>query len=328
MGARQVGAGQLGARATALSSEPRGENLTPFIVAQRGPTVAALSEPYTLTHVRRAAVLLVTGVLATALGVGGAPHPRGSVPACTATAVQAIEHHVPLTTVVAACRGLARAELNFALGRAIYDVAGAHQHKTAWRHRAVAAGARLARLIESQQRPGGRPPPGPPPPGAGPPPTPPGSLAGRWGLGLGTLAAWLLTVGSGAFMLAGWIKGGGLRRRAGRSGLGPAVTLGHFGVASAGLLVWVAYLATGWTVLAWLAVGVLVAVIGLGMATLTVWTSRARPGTPAPVSGPPGPVPGTSRTPQDDLRVIIPIVHGLTASATILLALLTVVSVR
>ena len=99
-------------------------------------------------------------------------------------------------------------------------------------------------------------------------------------------------------------------------------------MASAGLLVWVAYLATGWTVLAWLAVGVLVAVIGLGMATLTVWTSRARPGTPAPVSGPPGPVPGTSRTPQDDLRVIVPIVHGLTASATILLALLTVVSVR
>ncbi len=332
-----MGAGQLGAQGTALSSEPRGENLTPFIVAQRGPPVAALSEPDTLTHVRRAAVLLVTGVLATALGVGGAPHPRGSVPACTAAAVQAIGHHVPLATVVAACRGLARAELNLALGRAIYDVAGAHQHKTARRHRAVAAGARLARLIESQQRHGGRPPPGPPSPGAGPPPPPPGSLAGRWGLGLGTLAAWLLTVGSGAFMLAGWIRRGGLRRRVGRSGLrrrvgrsglGPAVTLGHFGVASAGLLVWIAYLATGWTVLAWLAVGVLVAAIGLGMATLTVWTSRARPGPAVPVSGPPAPVPGPPRTPQDDLRVIIPIVHGLTASATILLALLTAVTVR
>jgi hypothetical protein len=242
--------------------------------------------------------------------------------------VQAIEHHVPLTAVTAACRGLNRAEVNFALGRAIYDVAGAHQHKAAWRHRAVAVGARLARLIESQQRQEGRPPPGQPPPGAGPPPPPPGSLAGRWGLGLGTLAAWLLTVGSGVFMLAGWIRRGGLRRRVGRSGLGPAVTLLHFGVASAGLLVWITYLVTGWAVLAWLAVGVLVAAIGLGMATLTVWTSRASPGPPAPVSGPPGPVPGTPRTPQDDLRVIIPIVHGLAASATILLALLTVVSVR
>ena len=48
----------------------------------------------------------------------------------------------------------------------------------------------------------------------------------------------------------------------------------------------------------------------------------------APVSGLPGPVSGPPRTPQDDLRVIIPIVHGLTASATILLALLTAVSVR
>ncbi len=232
-------------------------------------------------------MLLVTGVLATALGAGGAPHPRGSVPACTAAAVQAVEHHVPLTAVVAACRGLDRAELNFALGRAIYDVAGAHQHKAAWRHRAVAVGARLTRLIESQQRRGGRPPPGPPPPGAGPPPPPPGSLAGRWGLGLGTLAAWLLTVGGGVVMLTGWIRRGGLRRRVGRSNLGPAVTLVHFGVASAGLLVWIAYLVTGWTALAWLAVGVLVAAIGLGMATLTVWTSRARPGPPAPSPGRP-----------------------------------------
>jgi hypothetical protein len=73
-------------------------------------------------------------------------------------------------------------------------------------------------------------------------------------------------------------------------------------------------------------VGVLVAAIGLGMATLTVWTSRSRPAEGA--SGPPHPASGPPRTPQDDLRVIIPIVHGLTASATILLALLTVVSVR
>ena len=126
-------------------------------------------------------------------------------------------------------------------------------------------------------------------------------------------------MGGGAYMLAGWIRRGGLHPRGGRNRLGPVVTLGHFGLASTGLLVWIAYLASGWTVLAWLAVGVLVAAIGLGMATLTVWTGASGP--PHPASGPP-------RTPQDDLRVIIPIVHGLTASATILLALLTVVSVR
>jgi hypothetical protein len=104
------------------------------------------------------------------------------------------------------------------------------------------------------------------------------------------------------------------------------VTLGHFGVASTGLLVWIAYLATGWAVLAWLAVGVLVAAVGFGMATLTVWTSRARTGPPGPAAGRPGRPAGPRRTPRSNLRVIIPIVHGLTASATVLLALLTVVS--
>lgn len=304
-----------------MSSDPRGENPTPFIVAQPCPAVALPPEPDTLSHVRRAAVFLATGVLATTLGAGGAPHSRGSVPACTAAAVRAIEHHVPLASVTAACRGLSRAELNFALGRAIFDVAGAGHHKAAWRRRAAQAGARLGRLIGPGQRPAGL------APGAGSPAPSPAGPASRWGLGLSALAAWLLTVGSGAFMLAGWIRGGGLRRRAGRNHLGPVVTLGHFGVAGTGLLVWIAYLATGWAVLAWLAVGVLVAAVGFGMATLTVWSSRARTGPPGPDAGPPGQAPGPRRTPRNDLRVIIPIVHGLTASATVLLALLTVVSV-
>ena len=266
-------------------------------------------------------MLVATGVLATALGIGGAPPARGSVEACTAAAVRAIEHRVPLSTVTAACRGLNRAQMNFALGRAIFEVAGTGHHKTAWRRRAVVAGGRLARLIESQRRDEG--PPALPPPGAGPPPPPPGALAGRWGEGLAALAAWLLTIGSGAFMLAGWIRRGGLRPRGGRGRLAPAVTLGHFGVASAGLLVWIAYLVTGLGGLGWLAVGVLLAAAGLGMATLTVWSSRV----PRADPGPPGPL-GTGAGPRADLRIVVPIVHGLTASATILLALLTVVSAR
>lgn len=265
-------------------------------------------------------MFLATGVLATTLGAGGASHSHGSVPACTAAAVRAIDQHAPLASVTAACRGLTRAELNFALGRGIFDVAGAGHHKAAWRRRAVAAGARLARLIESGRRPAAL-------AGAGRPAPSGAAPASRWGLGLSTLAAWLLTVGSGAFMLAGWIRGGGLHRREGRNRLGPVVTLGHFGVASSGLLVWIAYLATGWAVLAWLAVGVLVAAVGFGMATLTLWTSPARAGVPGPAAGQPGQPAGPQRTPRSDLRVIIPVVHGLTASATVLLALLTVVSV-
>jgi hypothetical protein len=36
--------------------------------------------------------------------------------------------------------------------------------------------------------------------------------------------------------------------------------------------VWLSYLATGWIVLAWLAVGLLMLVIGLGVSTVTLWT--------------------------------------------------------
>jgi hypothetical protein len=36
--------------------------------------------------------------------------------------------------------------------------------------------------------------------------------------------------------------------------------------------VWLSYLATSWIVLAWLAVGLLMLVIGLGVSTVTVWT--------------------------------------------------------
>ena len=305
-----------------MSSELHGEKLTPFIVAQAGSAVALPGAADTLTHVMRVAAAVATGVLATALGVGGTPPPRGSVQVCAAAAVRAIEHRVPLATVTAACRGLGRAELNFALGRAIFEVAGAGHHKTAWRRRAAAAGARLARLIESQQR--HQSPPGSRPAAAGRAPSPPGAPAGRWGEGLATLAAWLLTIGGGAFMLAGWIRRGGLRPRRGRSRLVPAVTLGHVGVASAALLVWIAYLVTGLTGLGWLAVGMLLAAAGLGMATLTAWSSRAS----RPAAGPPVPASGPPRGPRADLRIIVPIVHGLTASATILLGLLTVVSAR
>ncbi len=228
-------------------------------------------------------MLLATGVLAAACGAGGPAAPRGSVPACTAAAAQAIEDHVTLTRIPAACRSLGRAGLNFALGRAIYEVAGAGQHKTAWRRRAAATESRLSRLIASLPRH-----PATTRPHSGPPAAP-AAPAGRWAPGLAVLAAWLLTVGSGAFMLAGWIRHGGLRARDGRNRLGPAVTLGHFGVAGAGLLAWAAYLATGWSGLAWLAVGGLLAAIGLGMATLTVWTARVPGGRRGPAPRPPAP---------------------------------------
>jgi hypothetical protein len=107
-------------RATALSSD-RGKNLSRLIVAY--------GQEYALPVKRAAlfpatAVLLATGVLAAACGAGGASaHSEqdraGSVPACTATALRALQQHATLTDLPGPCRGLSRAQLNLALGRAI-----------------------------------------------------------------------------------------------------------------------------------------------------------------------------------------------------------------
>ena len=78
-------------------------------------------------------------------------------------------------------------------------------------------------------------------------------------------------------MMVRWIARGGLRRAdLGRSVLPPSVTLSHFGLAVAGLLAWIAYLATGLTGLAWAACVLLLPVAGLGMA-LVFWAPERPP---------------------------------------------------
>lgn len=91
-------------------------------------------------------------------------------------------------------------------------------------------------------------------------------------LALVTLITWMYDAASGGYMLRTWIARGGLRRQRAADRLAPRVVFGHFGMASTGLLIWVSYLTTRWIVLAWVAVGVLMLVIGLGISTVTVWT--------------------------------------------------------
>lgn len=305
------------------------------------------------------AVAALSGMLAVLLAVGcgtrAASGGRASVPGCTAYGLHAIEQQITATRMPAACLGLSKAQVNFALGRAIFEAEGSGQHKVAWRRRAVIAGAVLGSLISqlpaaAGSRPGRYLPPGPPGPGAEP------SRA----LGIGTLVAWLLTAASGGYMLGGWLARGGHRQQRVRGeGLAPAVIFGHFGLASGGLLVWVGYLATNWPGLAWLAVGLLLPVVGLGISTVTLWIPSAAgaelavPAESVPagrltdavlaraltddvlvgrlvddvVANMPGDPSQVTRKPRGHLAALIPAGHGVAAIATVLLALLTAVGV-
>ena len=112
-------------------------------------------------------------------------------------------------------------------------------------------------------------------------------------LGLAALSTWLFDVVSGLFMLGTWIARGGLHReRTTGDRLAPRVVLGHFSIASTGLLLWTSFLVTRRVYLAWLAVGLLMLAIGLGISTVTLWTPfpahRAEPAAgPVPAAGDP-----------------------------------------
>jgi hypothetical protein len=115
----------------------------------------------------------------------------------------------------------------------------------------------------------------------------PAVAAASRALGFAALTTWLLDAGSGAYMLGTWIVRGGLRRqRATGDRLGAGVVFGHFGLASTGLLVWAGYLASRWAFLGWLAIGLLMVVIGLGISTVTLWTPF--PAHRAPAGADPG----------------------------------------
>jgi hypothetical protein len=222
------------------------------------------------------------------------------VQTCYAFGVQAITRHATVTAMPRACAGLSHEQIDVAVERAVRDAAGPHRKAIA-RRLAYKDGAYLEYLVKVV-------PPGPPiPPAAAPAGRPP-----RWPLSLAALAAWIVTVAAGSWLLAGWLVRGGLRRGFARSaGVPRAVVVGHLSLALAGLLIWIVFLAADVAALAWAAVGVVLTVAGLGMATLAG-------GLPEAVSA--GPDGGGGRTP-----VTVIALHGMLAATTILLVVLAAV---
>jgi hypothetical protein len=176
-----------------------------------------------------------------------------------------------------------------------------------------------------------------------------------------TFISWLVTASLGAFMLRTWLARGGLRReRAKVGGLPPQLIFGHAGAAITGLLAWAAFLVSGARPFAWTAVALMMAAVGLGLCTVTLWTpyparkpgerrqatpqeAPARAETPggAPARDDPSAFevtdemiaqffanPGPARRPRSirpDPAVLVPIAHGFAAIATFALAVTTAV---
>jgi hypothetical protein len=260
------------------------------------------------------------GLLAAMMAAGcsaGAPAPyRATVDTCYAFGVQAVQRHVTLTTLPRACAGLSHAQVNLAVARAVRDVAGPRPKAVA-RRLAYQERAYLTHLINTV-----------PAPQQVPPAFAPARQSTDSPLSLAALAAWIVTAVAGSYLLAGWLADGSLRRRFARAtGLPPVIIISHVALAVAGLAAWIAFVAADVPVLAWIAVGLIVPVAGLGMATLVAALPE-----PAASGGPasPGPAPAariavTAAPGHRQMPVTVIAVHGVLATATILLVLLAAI---
>jgi hypothetical protein len=269
-------------------------------------------------------VLLAAGLALAALAAGCSRQPAAagpSVSSCTQFGVDAIRHHVTVTTLPPACRGLTRAQVNLAVGTALRLAAGGGRTRRGQRARIGAASRYLEHLVATV-----------PPQRSQPPvPTVAAKQASPVTLGRFALGTWLITLALGLWMMSRWI----LRRRlphtrTGRLRRPPALNAAHLALASTGLVIWIVYLATHVTGLAWAAAALLLPVAGLGMGLVFVppSVSPADSATAQPLPA------GTTeeRTGGISSRsrgrpVFVVAAHIAFAVATILLAVLTAVGV-
>ncbi|HET6186917.1 MAG TPA: MOSC domain-containing protein, partial [Trebonia sp.] len=194
--------------------------------------------------------------------------PQPSVEACTQFAVAAIRNHVTVTTLPAACRGLTPAQVDSAAGTALRSADDGVRNKALKRQRIVAASRFIERMFVAV--PAQRSEPQASSPAAG--------WISRTALSLAALCAWLVTVALGLGMMLRWVLRSRARHAPGsRFRRPPALNVAHLGLAGAGLLIWIAYLATGLTGLAWTATALLTVVIGLGMTLVFFLPSQSRP---------------------------------------------------
>lgn len=157
-------------------------------------------------------------------------------------------------------------------------------------------------------------------------------------MSIAALITWLITAGFGFFMLIRWATRGGVRKVEGAAThLPPYRVFTHFGLAAAGLIVWIIYVITDSTLLAWIAFADLVVVATLGVVMVRQWTKDGRAAMAAaaqPAAGGTAAAGGTSGTATGGVDLAeqhIPrapvVLHGIFAVSTVILVLLAALEV-
>ena len=135
------------------------------------------------------------------------------------------------------------------------------------------------------------------------------------------LILWVLTALGGFYLLATWLRHGGMQQadRPGRR-IKPPLILGHFALASTGLVLWIVYVAADSDALAWIAFVILAVVAILGFTMFAIWYQRRQGITAAGEAQPMG-APAEQRFP-----VAIVGLHGLLAVITVVLVFIAAIS--
>lgn len=141
-------------------------------------------------------------------------------------------------------------------------------------------------------------------------------------MAIAALVTWLVTAGFGFFMLMRWVRRGGLRRGPeAATHFPPALVFAHFGLAAAGLVVWIFFVVSDSSVLAWAALADLALVAALGGFMVRRWTLDGRAAMAAGGSSP--------RVELAEQHIPRPpvVLHGVVAVSTVVLVLLSALGV-
>jgi hypothetical protein len=153
-------------------------------------------------------------------------------------------------------------------------------------------------------------------------------------MSIAALITWIVTAGFGFFMLIRWATRGGVKKVDGAgTHLPPVRVFTHFGLAAAGLIIWIIYLVTDSTILAWIAVVDLVIIATIGVVMVRQWAKDGRAAMAAAAAGARDANAGTVEARRVDAGTVdlaeqhIPrppvVLHGIFAVSTLILVLLT-----